>query len=99
MVITSKENTEFQGATIDVTFDNSKVDYDSENSSCEGFGITDKTSGSTTTLTIVGAEVGAEDAYSMASTDDGYAYTLATLAFDAKKNTTGVATFAIGEAP
>lgn len=97
VVITSKENTEFQGATIDVTFDNSKVDYDSENSSCEGFGITDKTSGSTTTLTIVGAEVGAEDAYSMASTDDGYAYTLATLAFSAKRNTTGQAVFAIGE--
>jgi len=96
VIITSESNTKFYGATIDVTFDNSKVTFNSQGSSHAGFGITSSTSGTTTTLTIVGA---AENGYSMAATDGGYTYTVATLAFTANRDETGEAVFAIGEGP
>lgn len=96
VIITSESNTKFYGATIDVTFDNSKVTFNSQGSSHAGFGITSSTSGTTTTLTIVGA---AENGYSMAATDSGYTYTVATLAFTANRDETGEAVFAIGEGP
>jgi len=96
VIITSETNTEFHGATIEVTYDNSKVTFNDESSSYEGFGITNTTEGSASTLSIVGAS---ESGYSMAAVTGGYRYKVATLAFTAQRDTTGEAVFAISENP
>lgn len=91
--ITSNDNNSFYGATIEVTYDNSQVDYNCATNIPESFGITPSTSGTITTLKIVGA---AQSGYTM--TD--HAYTVATLSFTANSDiSTGTATFGIKDNP
>lgn len=91
--IASVLNNIFYGADIEVTYDNSKVDYQGATGLPGGFNIISSTSETTTTLRIAGA---ASQGYTM--TD--HAYKLATLRFKAKSDVaTGTATFGIADDP
>ena len=93
LVISSEDNGEFFGATIEVTYDNELVDEEEILGLPTTFGVLKTTSGGTTTLKFAGAS---QNAYSMTEN----AYKLATIKFKAAGGIASTkTTLAIGEDP
>lgn len=93
VIITSEHNEDFYGATVEVTYDNTQVEYKDSSVLASNFGVTSSTEGTITTLKLTGAKV---DGYAI--TGDGFK--LATLKFEVKRGiTNGETTFSIKDGP
>ena len=100
LLVTSKTNDRFFGATVEITFENNKLDYQ-EGMYPEGFNIIENSEGDLTTLLIVGAYLGEpEEGEEGGFEIKGDGFKLATLSFKAKGDIeTGTTLIKIGEGP
>lgn len=92
--ITSEDYDVFHGATIEITYDNSRVQYKDATALPDGFSIYSVTDGAATTLTILGASGG--QGYPIANN----VFLLATLVFEVRTDIiSGPITIAIADDP